>query len=378
MTPIRPLFEESAERHDEHGGRLVQPVACSDRRDCVCRTLGIGLKDGEPPSLGDVRDVDDPFRQRLTAPRPLRSSLLALLGILCIGISIAWMSRVHPAMLPPWAPWDFSWVEYLGATLPLWFYARGLSRTPPELAVPGWRRVMFLLGIAVIYSVLQTHFDYLSQHMFFFNRIQHLAMHHVGPFLIALAWPGETIARGTPTPLRRIAGSRGIRQALDIVQQPVVAAMLFVGLIFFWLIPAVHFYAMIDPALYTVMNWSMVIDGLLFWFLVMDPRGKPPARLSFPVRILLALAVQVPQIAVGALICFTRQDLYPYYDLCGRVFPAISAHFDQQIGGSVVWLLGGMMSAVAVLLLAQKMWLEDQELLCRPANDGVGNRPLRS
>ena len=44
-----------------------------------------------------------------------------------------------------------------------------------------------------------------------------------------------------------------------------MAAVLFVGLIYLWLVPTVHFRAMIDPDLYAVMNWSMVIvDGILF------------------------------------------------------------------------------------------------------------------
>jgi putative membrane protein len=236
-----------------------------------------------------------------------------------------------------------------------------MRRTPPALTPPWWRRVLFLLGMGVIYAVLQTHFEYLSQHMFFLNRLQHLAMHHVGPFLLAIAWPGEIIARGMPVLLRRVTDSRAVRLTLDLIQQPVLAAFLFVGLVYLWLIPSVHFRAMLDPQLYALMNWSMVIDGILFWFLVMDPRARPPARLSFPGRILLAFSVQIPQIAAGALIGFAGRQLYPYYDLCGRIFPAIGADLDQQIGGSVVWVPGGMMSAVAVMLLCRAMWLDEEK-----------------
>ncbi len=80
---------------------------------------------------------------------------------------------------------------------------------------------------------------------------------------------------------------------------------------------------MIDVRLYAVMNWSMVLDGILFWCLVLDPRPKPPARVSFGVRAALAFAVMFPQIALGAVITFAQRDLYPYYDLCGRLFPSL-------------------------------------------------------
>jgi putative membrane protein len=191
-------------------------------------------------------------------------------------------------------------------------------------------------------------------------------MHHVGPFLIALAWPGATIRRGMPASLRRITGNRAILWIIDRLQEPVLAGILFVGLLLLWLIPTVHFRAMIDPRLYAAMNWSMVIDGILFWCLVLDPRPRPPARLSFAARILLAFGVQVPQIAAGALISFTDRDLYSYYTLCGRVFPAIGAHLDQQIGGFVVWFPGGMMSAIAVLILFHAIWMEEENTALSP------------
>jgi putative membrane protein len=100
--------------------------------------------------------------------------------------------------------------------------------------------------------------------MFFLNRIQHVVMHHLGPFLMALGSSGGMIKRGMPLRLRRIAESGYVAAAMRVLQQPMVAAFLFVGLFYFWLIPMVHFRAMIDARLYAVMNWSMVLDGILF------------------------------------------------------------------------------------------------------------------
>jgi putative membrane protein len=117
---------------------------------------------------------------------------------------------------------------------------------------------------------------------------------------------------------------------------------------------------MIDARLYALMNWSMVLDGLLFWWLVLDPRPCPPARASYGVRAALALGVMFPQIALGAAITFSRTDLYPYYDLCGRLFPSISALNDQHIGGIVIWIPPAMMSVVAVLLVINALRLNEE------------------
>lgn len=92
----------------------------------------------------------------------------------------------------------------------------------------------------------------------------------------------------------------------DIVFNPAVAVLLFVGLIYFWLLSPIHFKAMLDARLYRVMNWSMVIDGLLFWWLVLDPRPAPPARLAPGRRILVVIAAIPPQIILGAFI-FSRR-----------------------------------------------------------------------
>ena len=301
------------------------------------------------------------------AQRPDRAAYAA---ILALGVLLFWLSRSHPTLMPVWAPWDFSPLEYLATAFVLLWFCRGLASAPPAERPAVWRRAAFLAGVGVIYAVLQTRFEYWSQHMFFLNRIQHVAMHHLGPFLIGLGAAGGTIKRGMPPRLRLAIGSPAVASILRVLQQPLVAAFLFVGLFYFWLIPLVHFRAMIDARLYAVMNWSMVLDGILFWSLVLDPRPKPPARVSYGARVALALGVMFPQIVLGAVITFSQSDLYPYYDLCGRLFPSISALNDQHIGGIVIWIPPAMMSAIAVLLVINAFRL-DEEATSTTDGDGA-------
>ena len=223
----------------------------------------------------------------------------------------------------------------------------------------GWRVACFLAGLATIYLVLLTRFEYLAQHMFFLNRVQHAAMHHLGPFLIALSWPGATIARGMPPVLQRRCESGAVRRVLGVLQQPVLAILLFEGLLVLWLIPPVTFRAMLDPRLYAVMNASMVVDGLLFWFLVLDPRPNPPAAIGFFTRATLAFLIIFPQIAAGTLIGLAPRDLYPSFSLCGRLYSGIDPLLDQQIGGLILWVPTGMMSALASGLIIRRMCLHD-------------------
>ncbi|HEY3909836.1 MAG TPA: cytochrome c oxidase assembly protein [Stellaceae bacterium] len=289
-----------------------------------------------------------------------RAARAGYAAVAALGGLLWWLSASHPALLPFWMPWDFSPPEYLATALALLWFCRGLALAPPNERPAVWRRAAFVIGVAAIYAVLQTRFDYWSQHMFFLNRIQHVVMHHLGPFLVAFGGAGETIRRGMPGWARRAIEGRAVTGTVRVLQQPVLAAFLFVGLIYFWLIPPIHFRAMIDWRLYAAMNWSMVVDGLLFWCLVLDPRPKPPARVSYGVRAALAVGVMFPQILLGAAITMSGSDLYPYYDLCGRLFPAIGALEDQHIGGIVIWIPPAMMSVVGLLAVVNGLRLHEE------------------
>lgn len=301
-----------------------------------------------------------------TFPQPAsvgfeREDLIGLGIVGALGVTISLLCH-YPAELPFWMPWDFSWTEFLAAALGVWWYVRGVARMPVEARPAIWRRIVFMAGIAIIYGVVQTRYDYMAQHEFFLNRIQHIFMHHLGPYLIALAWPGAALWRGMPVPFRRMLDNRPLRVALSIVQQPLPAALLFVGLIYVFLIPAVQFHAMLDPRLYAIMNWSMIGDGLLFWVLVLDPRPKEQAGYSYGTRMVLPFAVMFPQIALGAYIAFGPNDLYAYYDLCGRLFASIPAATDQHIGGIVAWIPAGMMSAVGFMTVLNALRLYEESL----------------
>jgi len=287
-------------------------------------------------------------------------------GMAVLGVFLWWMSTYRMTELPYWAPWDFSPHWFVATVLAAYWYGCGLARTPAAERPALWRTIFYYAGIALIWIVLQTRFEYMAQHMFFLNRAQHVVMHHIGPFLIALGWPGETLMAGMPETARRLTRCRLLKAVVRVIQQPFLAAVLFLGLIALWLTPPIHFRAMIDPALYTVMNWSMVVDGLFFWFLVLDPRPAPPAYASFAIRATLTMLVMFPQILMGALLAFAQHDIYTFYDWCGRLYPSVSAIDDQQYGGMIVWIPSAMMSVIALIIVInflrqaeERQWSED-------------------
>ena len=285
---------------------------------------------------------------------------LAYGGLLLAGGFLYVVCRNYPADLPFFLPWEFSWPVFLLTALTLAWFARGWTRTSPAERPPVWRAASFLLGVLASYAVVQTHYDFLSQHLFFFHRVQHLVLHHLGPFLIALGGAGRVLWNGMPSFLHPVLKSRPVRGFVDFIMHPAVAPVVFVGLIYLWLIPGIHTRVMLDANLYDVMNWSMAIDGIFFWCLVLDPRPKPPARLGLGMRALLVALIVPPQILIGALLALSSHDVYPVYNICGRILP-FSAITDQHYGGLILWIPSSMMSVIALLVILNNLRLADEK-----------------
>lgn len=303
------------------------------------------------------------FSIATSSARADKLDITVYVGIGGVAFGLWWLTARETLSLPAWAPWEFSWIEFLSTWLVTYWYIRGCTdlRVEERPSLP--RRILFFVGVLVVYSVVETRFEYLAEHQFFFNRIQHVAMHHLGPFLLALSWPGAAIARGMPEALRRLVTYPTVLRVIRVLQQPVLAVLLFSGSFFFWLIPAVHFAAMIDPRLFALMNWTMILDGLLFWFVVLDPRPSPPANVSFGARVAMSLAVMFPQIVGGAVIALSSRDLYPFYDVCGRIYVSLGAHYDQAIGGLIMWIPPAMMSVASLIVVLNALRRSEEAAL---------------
>ncbi|MDA8384285.1 MAG: cytochrome c oxidase assembly protein [Betaproteobacteria bacterium] len=259
------------------------------------------------------------------------------------------------------APWQFSPTVDVCCLAAALLYARGMRKAAQTGEAAGLGPALgFFAGLALIYLSLQSYFDFLSQHMFWVHRLQQLFLHHLGPFLIVLSAPGRVMAQGVPARWRvrwiePVGRWRPLRAAYRFIQQPFVAAVLFVGLLYFWLIPAVHFTAMLDVDRYRAMNWGMVIDGLLFWQAMLTAQGVGKQQeAAYLVRFLMLFLVMIGQLLLGAYIFFHGTLLYTVYALCGRAWP-INPMSDQQLGGLLTWIPPDMMSVIGSLVILHRL-----------------------
>src|ERR1700722_360141 len=158
------------------------------------------------------------------------AGLLGHAAIFAVGAALYFLCKYFPAELPMWMPWEFVWPEYLATALALYWFARGLVRVDASERPSLWRQASFVLGVVLLYAVLQTRIDYYALHMFFVHRAQHFVLHHIGAFLVALGASGPILWAGMPSFLRPILASWPVKRTVDFIQHPAVAPVLFVGL----------------------------------------------------------------------------------------------------------------------------------------------------
>ncbi len=247
-------------------------------------------------------------------------------------------------------PWEGSFAIVIVTAVTALTFIRGSLRCKLHFR----QKLYFWAGLLSLYLVTQTQVDYYAEHEFFVHQLQSLVLHHLGPFLIVLACPKDALLAGFPLAgkrlIRMVSTWKPVQRSVKVLFHPVTAVTGFMGLLVFWLLPSIHFIAMLDWRIYRLMNWSMALTGLMFWGLVLDSHSiRSPGS-----RIAMMLAVVPPQILIGALIFFTPHELYPIYTLCGRAFTGMSPVTDQQIGGLILWMNAAMMSVIGILIVIHK------------------------
>lgn len=261
------------------------------------------------------------------------------------------------AILLKWlVPWEFSWV-FLASFLAVGvLYWRGGRR----LRVSRARQLAFWGGMAIIWLSLQTYLDFYAEHEFFVHRLQQLVLHHLVPLIICASFPVSVLRAGLPRRwrVRRFAGLRRSwlwRATSGVLFQPMFASVMFVFFVLIWLVPSMQTLAMLDWRVYRFMNWTMLLSGFVYWSLILDHRPHPPGRMAAGMRVLSPGITMAPQILAGAIIAFSRTDLYPIFEICGRAF-TFNVITGQMVGGLITWVPAALLESIGALI-ALRQWM---------------------
>jgi cytochrome c oxidase assembly factor CtaG len=217
----------------------------------------------------------------------------------------------------------------------------------------GQRRWRFAGAIALSLLALESPLDFLADHyLFSAHMVQHLVlMLGVAP-LLALAIPPR-LGRWVP-------------------RAPVVAFVLFIGDMWLWHAPPLYESALHNEALHAFEHLTFVATAAWFWWIAFSPEALPMLG-----RAAYVFVAGIPSTLLGALITFTPRVLYPSYQAAleqpglGRTLQAqwsVTAAGDQQLGGLIMWVPGGLVYLAAILAILLPALARQQPVEAEPAS----------
>ena len=282
---------------------------------------------------------------------------LAALGALALAAP-AFAHAGHDHRQPPGWTWD-PWI-----TLPLllsalafglgWYRlytrsAKGRSRlrTRAWLFAAGW----LAMAIALVSPLHEAGERSFSAHM-----VEHeILMLLAAPFIV-LAEPLAAMLWAFPANARRAIGaaaaSTPVTAIFAALTGAIMATIVQAAALWIWHMPALFDLALANEGWHAAQHLSFVLSALLFWTAMLGRHGAGAS--STGARALAALCLLATSIvtgALGALMAFSDSPWYAGYARLARAPFGLTPAEDQQVAGLVMWIPGGMVHAIAALLL---------------------------
>jgi len=279
-----------------------------------------------------------------------------------LGIVAAWLAWVGPVAAhgtvpdgPPSAlgllfGWSFPPVPTLGvvATLLWWRWAvRRVNAAHPANPVPRHRSVAFVGGMAAIAFALLSGIERYDTTLFSVHMVQHVLLTLVAAPLIALSAPITLVLRlASPTTRRRLVLPVLQSRVVRVVSFPVVAWLLFAGVMWISHFSPLFDAALEDAILHDLEHALFLGSALLFWWpaVAADPG---PWRMSHPVRALYTF-LQMPQNTFLAVVLLSASaPLYAHYATLDVAWLP-DALDDQRLAAGIMWLGGDFLFIAAL------------------------------
>lgn len=276
------------------------------------------------------------------------------------------MESVLKAFLVSWN-WRLDVLTFLillGVTYILGWYR---LRKRSQRHVQQWSLVLYLLGLLAIAISLLSPIDTFGSFLFVMHMIQHELLVMIAPPLLLLANPFPVFLWAFPQSFRHWIGRLFTRDTLIrrvwwVLTWLPVAWVIHVLTIYSWHIPASYERALHSEFIHDLQHLSFFLTAILFWWPLINPAPRLHGYVPYAFRIGYAVAAIGQNTLLSALIALTDQVLYPYYLSVPRIW-SLTALEDQALGAGIMWVFGGMMYMVAVLVLvARLLHSEEREL----------------
>jgi cytochrome c oxidase assembly factor CtaG len=212
----------------------------------------------------------------------------------------------------------------------------------------------FAIGWLALVAALVSPLDVAAAGSFAVHMIQHELLMVVAAPLLVLGRPLEAWAWALPPGLlrflARLAGARGVKRAWHRVTSPLGAWSLHALALWTWHLPLFFAAALASQPLHVLQHASFFASALAFWSAVFGRGAGAPDATSIASLFTTMLHTSL----LGALLTFAPTAWYS----AGGGTLGLDPLEDQQLGGLVMWLPGGLGYLVAGLAIAGR-WLRE-------------------
>ncbi len=214
-----------------------------------------------------------------------------------------------------------------------WRARAATGRTGDRPAPTPAQRLSFWAALALIFVSLNGPIHDLSDYyLFSAHMVQHLLLTLIMPPLLLFGLPGWMIR---PVLLHRAVAPLSTR-----VTRAAMAYAIFNVTVAVWHIPALYNTAVEVHEVHILQHLLFMSTAVIMWWPILSPVPELP-RLAYPGQMLYCFLMAVPMSIVAIYIAMADSVLYPAYAAAPRLW-GISPMMDQQIGGLIMWIPGGL------------------------------------
>ena len=263
--------------------------------------------------------------------------------------------------------WSFEPSVLIGLGLAAGLYVRGWRRLRARgrggRILKPWRAWCYAGGLFTIFIALVSPIGTFTSLFFFMHMIQHLLLIMIAAPLIWLGAPMLPTIWAFPRGTRRRIGrlfheKHPVHGVFHFLTRPGIALALFVLVLAGWHHPALYDAAQGRTVVHDLEHALFFGTALLFWWPVIHPTGGK-RRLAYGAGILYLFPAKIAGFVLGAALTLTDTAYYQTYVDAPRLW-GLSALGDQQLGGLIMWVVGGLLFIVPLLALVLMMMREDE------------------
>jgi len=205
------------------------------------------------------------------------------------------------------------------------------------------RQIAFWAAVLVLFCSLNGPLHDLSDtYLFSAHMVQHLVLTLVFPPLLLYGTPDWVV--------RPLVRRRWVMALARWATRPVQAAVIFSAPLVLWHFPGPYQLAMRHHDLHIVQHLVFIATAVIMWWPVLSPLPELP-RASYPGQMLYLFLLGIPMSVVGAMITLASAPLYTFYAGAPERVWGLSLLADQQIGGLMMWVPGGLVFWIAMTVV---------------------------